>query len=46
VDIQCEDEADAEVTAFEHVSRGVRDGNRIYPNTSIVFCEIICKGDE
>ena len=44
-DIQCEDEVDAEALAWEHLGRGVRYGNRIYPNTSIVFCEILKNND-
>lgn len=46
VDIPCESETDAEVTAFEHISRGIRDGNRIYPNNSIVMCELVKVEDE
>lgn len=40
-DITCEDKIEAEVTAYERISRGVRYGNKIYPNTTITYCEII-----
>jgi len=43
VDIPCEDQAEAEVTAFEHISRGIRYGNKIYPNSTILYCELIEK---
>lgn len=43
-EILCEDEIDAEATAYDFLMRGVRVGNRIYPNTTVTFCELKEKG--
>lgn len=43
VSVPCETELDAEAIAYEWLSRGVRAGNRIYPNSLIVYCEILQK---
>ncbi len=32
---------DAEVAAFMLISKGTKDGNRIYPNHMIRYCEIV-----
>ncbi len=46
VEILCTDEVEAEATAWELLGRGVRHDNRIYPNTTVLFCELIDKGEE
>lgn len=40
VDIPCKDELDAEAQAYSIMSAGVRNGNKIYPNRFIIFCEL------
>jgi hypothetical protein len=40
-DVECNSEIDAEAEAYLVLGRGVRYGNRIYPNTTVTMIDII-----